>query len=229
MSIAELSLPFGLGLASSLHCAQMCGPIVLSYSLTSGRSLRAHALYNLGRITTYTLLGAVAGALGSVFRLAGRIVGVEQSVALAAGVVMIIAGIITWGLLSNQTLVQIGEKFSVASIFARRIGRLISSQNPLSKFALGFTMGFLPCGLVYAALLRAVAAEGALDGAAAMIAFGSGTFFALFGLGAFSSVIGARLGRWSNQIAAVSIILMGVVLVWHGVRPVAIGPSCHHQ
>lgn len=207
----------------------MCGPIVLSYSLTSGRSLRAHALYNAGRITTYTLLGAVAGALGSVFRLAGRLVGVEQWVALAAGILMIITGIITYGIVSNQRLVQIGEKFSVASLFARRIGRLIQSKNPLSKLALGFTMGFLPCGLVYAALLRAVAAEGPVDGAAAMLAFGSGTFFALFALGAFSSAIGARLGRWSNQIAAVSMIVMGIVLVWHGVRPVTIGPSCHHQ
>ena len=229
MSTAELSLPFGLGLASSLHCAQMCGPIVLSYSLASGRSLHAHALYNLGRITTYTLLGAAAGAIGSVFRLAGRLVGIEQWVALIAGILMILAGVITYGLLSNQKLVQIGEKFSVASLFARRIGRLISSKNPLSKLALGLAMGFLPCGLVYAALLRAVAAEGPLDGAAAMLAFGSGTFFALFGLGAFSSLIGARLGRWSNQIAAVSIILMGIVLIWHGVRPVTIGPSCHHQ
>ena len=229
MTIAELSLPFGLGLASSLHCAQMCGPIVLSYSLTSGRDLRAHAMYNAGRIATYTLLGAAAGAIGSVFRLAGRLVGIEQAVALAAGILMIIAGIITWSAFANQKLIQIGSKSGIASALARRAGRLFSSKRPVSKLALGFLMGFLPCGLVYAALLRAVAAEGAVDGACAMLAFGSGTFFALFGLGAFSSVIGARLGRWSNQIAAVSIILAGAVLIWHGVKPVTIGPSCHHQ
>lgn len=213
MTFAELSLPFGLGLAGSLHCAQMCGPLVLSYSLTSGRDWRAHALYNLGRIATYAALGAIAGALGGVFNMAG-----QKTAMLVGGILMVVAGILI--LLPDRGLVQIGAK----PLFSRSAGRFLISKNPSSKLFLGLFLGFLPCGLVYAALLRALAAGGALGGALAMAAFGLGTSFALFGIGMFSSFIGARLGRWSNQIAAASVLLMGILLIWHGLKPVG-----HHH
>jgi hypothetical protein len=227
MTFAELSLPFGLGLASSLHCVQMCGPLVLSYSLPMGRSLRGHLFYNLGRIATYSMLGAAAGAIGSVFHLAGRLVGIEKSAAIVAGVLMIVAGILISGVAPTGSLVQIGGRLNVTSLFSRSIGRLIASRNPRSKLGLGMVLGFIPCGMVYAAMFRAIAAEGPLGGALAMMAFGLGTSSSLFTFGAFSSFIGAKLGRWSNQIAAASIILMGLILLWHGLKPVTIGPDCH--
>ncbi len=227
MSFLDFSLPFGLGLASSLHCAQMCGPLVLSYSLASGRGLRTHAFYNLGRIATYAMLGTVAGAIGSVFRLAGHLVGIERAAALAGGTLMIVAGILTSGVVRNTGLVQIRGRFSITRWFAKPVSRLISSKAPVSKLWLGVLFGFIPCGMVYAALMRAIAAEGPAGGALAMAAFGLGTSFTLFGIGAFSSYLGARFGRWSNQIAAVSIVAMGVFLVWHGLKPVTVGMSCH--
>ena len=62
MTPLEVSLPLGLGVVSSLHCAQMCGPIVLSYSMAGRSSAAGHLCYNGGRIATYALLGALAGA-----------------------------------------------------------------------------------------------------------------------------------------------------------------------
>jgi uncharacterized protein len=228
VTLAELSLPFGLGLASSLHCVQMCGPLVLSYSLPAGRDWRTHAFYNAGRITTYAVLGAVAGVLGSVFKMAGHLVGIEQTASLIAGILMIVTGVLIAGVLPSRGLVRIGNRFSITSILSRSVGGLLTSKRPISKLWLGLLLGFIPCGLVYAALLRALAAEGPAGGALAMIAFGAGTSFALFAVGWFSSFIGAKLGRWSNQIAAISIVLMGVLLLWHGLKPVTVGPACHH-
>ena len=69
----ELGLVFLLGLVSSLHCVQMCGPIVLAFSLPLPRpeALRAHLRYNAGRILTYAALGALAGARRRRHRPAG--------------------------------------------------------------------------------------------------------------------------------------------------------------
>lgn len=224
MTWVDLSLLFGLGIASSLHCAQMCGPLVLSYSLRGGPSFRAHAFYNLGRITTYALLGAAAGMVGSVFRLAGSIAGIEQSLALIAGLLMIAAGIVVSGIIPRTNFVQI----KTPSLLSRTAGRLLGNPKPLGKLWLGLALGFLPCGLVYAALMRSLAAPNPIQGALAMIAFGLGTSFSLIAVGMFSSLIGAKLGRWSNHIAAAGFVLMGVVLLWHGFKPVTVGPNCHH-
>jgi len=228
VTFLDISLPFGLGLASSLHCAQMCGPLVLSYSLGSGGGTRAHLFYNLGRITTYTVLGALAGMVGTMVGTLGQLAGVEQAAALAAGVLMVIAGLITFGLVPAAGLVQIG-KGGLAGVISRAVGRLITSPRPLSKLGLGALLGFLPCGLVYAALLKAMAAQGPLAGAVTMASFGVGTSGALLAIGVFSTVLGSRLGRWSNQIAAASMLVMGAFLLWHGLKPVTLTQSCHQH
>ena len=70
MTPADFSINFALGLAGSLHCVQMCGPIVLSFGLPLAnwarpRQAAGHILYHSGRIATYSLLGAVAGTFGN--------------------------------------------------------------------------------------------------------------------------------------------------------------------
>src|ERR1039458_5773328 len=97
----ELGLVFVLGLVSSLHCVQMCGPIVLAFSLPLDRSaaLRAHVQYNAGRILTYAFLGAVAGAVGGGIGMLGRLAGMASGARVFAGCAMIVAGILMVGLL----------------------------------------------------------------------------------------------------------------------------------
>ena len=88
MTIIDTSVGFGLGLIGSIHCAQMCGPVVLAYSMAMGpqppaRMALAHGSYNAGRILTYSALGAVAGALGHAMCLAGKLAGIENTAAMA--------------------------------------------------------------------------------------------------------------------------------------------------
>ena len=216
----ELGLVFVLGLVSSLHCVQMCGPIVLAFSLPLNRSqaLRAHVQYNAGRILTYALLGALAGAVGGGIGMLGRLAGLASGARVFAGCAMIVAGILMIGLLPSNGLVTIQNR-GITARFSKVIGRRVLA--PKGKFALGLTLGFLPCGLVYAALLKAVDSGNALAGAGTMLAFGLGTAVALLSLGAASSFV--RLPRWSNRLAAVSMMLAGALLVWRGLMV----PVCH--
>lgn len=230
--MTDLFLIFVLGLVSSLHCVQMCGPLVLSYSLPLARAgatrrqmLLAHSSYNSGRILTYVSLGAVAGALGSAVGMAARMAGMASGARVFAGAAMILAGIALLGLVPSQGLVAI-ERHGITSYFKRAIGRLMLSPRPGSKFRLGLVMGFLPCGILYAALLKAVDAGSIVSGALTMLAFGLGTASSLFAMGLVSQFAARYLGAWSNRLAAVSLMLMGAFLLWRGIAAPAT-PHCH--
>jgi uncharacterized protein len=223
----DVTLPFGFGVVSSLHCTQMCGPIVLSYSMAARGSSLSHLYYNLGRILTYSMLGAVAGAAGSMVGVLGRLAGLERTAMLIAGGLMLLAGVLMSGWLPKSSLVRI-ERIGVSRIFSGVITKLMTSSKPQSKLGLGLLMGFLPCGLLYAALLKAVSTAEPLAGAATMALFGAGTSLALLAIGLFSSALSARLGRWSNAFATASVLLMGAFLLWKGIKPPPVmGPSCH--
>jgi uncharacterized protein len=219
--LIELGLVFALGIVSSLHCVQMCGPLVLAFSLPlQGRRVaRANLGYNAGRIATYTVLGAVAGALGSGIGLLGRLAGLASGARLFAGAAMIAAGILMVALGPGSALIAIDGQGPTARL-RRFIGARLTA--PTGKFALGLGLGFLPCGLVYAALLKAVETGDALHGALTMLAFGAGTAVTLFTLGVASSLI--RLPRWSHRVAAACLVVTGIVLMWRGLFG---KPVCH--
>jgi len=232
----EFGMMFMLGLLSSLHCVQMCGPIVLSYSvsvseLTKDMSpapvlLRNHLAYNAGRILTYAALGALAGIAGGTLGLLGRLAGFAHVGAIVAGVLMIVVGISMLGIIPSTVLAN--RLFRIPSVFLRRAGRLLSAPGSGNRFALGLALGFLPCGLIYAALLKAMATGSALTGAATMLAFGLGTAGALLALGMFSSAIRISLNRWGSQLAAAGVTLMGIVLIWRGSMAGMLMMGSHH-
>ena len=227
MSVVELGVMFTLGLVSSLHCVQMCGPIVLSYSLGAGnsaapgaaRSLAAgHLAYNAGRIITYSALGALAGLAGGTVGMLGRLAGASSVAAMVGGGLMIVAGLFMLDFIPSRVLAGI-QLFRLTSGFMRRAGGLLSTPAVGKRFLLGLTLGLLPCGLIYAAMLRSLATGSPLWGAAAMLAFGLGTAGALITLGLFSSALRWRLNCWGNRLAASGVILMGIALLWRGASP----------
>jgi hypothetical protein len=218
----SLAIMFALGLAGSLHCVQMCGPLVLSFGLQM--PARAHAAYHLGRILTYAALGMVAGWFGSGVALAGAMAGVQNAAAIVGGVLMIAAGmLITAPAVRGNQLIRIGP----GSRLSRVAGKLLRITSPRGKFAMGLVMGLLPCGLIYAALLRSVAAASPLSGAMNMAAFGAGTAGPLFGLGVFSVTITRWIGLRGQNWAAAGVLLMGAVLLWRGLADPAL--HLHHM
>jgi sulfite exporter TauE/SafE len=230
MSLVEFSLVFALGLAASIHCLQMCGPIVISYSVSLAHHgafrremLLAHLSYNAGRVVTYATLGALAGAAGSGIGMLGKMAGLASAVRLVSGAAMIVTGILMLRVLPRKVLVQV-ERRGAMKLFSRSIGRLLVSSRALGKFGLGLMLGFLPCGLIYGALLKAVETARPLAGALTMMAFGLGTAVALLGMGMVSSIAGLRMGGWGNRVAGASILIAGAILIWRGLTA---GPVCH--
>jgi len=186
-------------------------------------ALRAHILYNLDRLLTYAALGAVMGAAGGGVGILSRLAGMASGARIVSGAAMIVAGLLMAGFLPSNGLVAI-EKRGVTARFSRAIGGLLLSPEASGKFRLGLVLGFLPCGLVYAALLKAMESATAWGGALTMLAFGLGTAVALMALGLGGSFAGLRLGRWSARVAPISVILFGAVLLWRGLTA---GPVCH--
>jgi sulfite exporter TauE/SafE len=100
---------FLIGLLGSMHCIGMCGGFVAMYSLkkpAAQASLPYHALYNLGRVTTYSLLGGALGLIGSFGAYIGKLRGVPGAVLLIAGSLMILMGMNIAGILGKRELFE---------------------------------------------------------------------------------------------------------------------------
>ena len=159
----------GLGMAGSLHCIGMCGPLALSLPLNhTGRTGRVIAilLYNLGRTATYFLLGVVLGLLGR--RIA--ITGYQQLFAVVTGSIILIV------LLLGHSLPDI----KIVSAFRQRLKKtlayFLSRKNKSATFfIIGMLNGLLPCGMVYMAVAAALVIGGPLQSGLFMAAFGMGT------------------------------------------------------
>ena len=250
MNLPELTVIFGFGLISSLHCVQMCGPLVIGYSLALGdRRVReqglAHLAYHSGRILTYTILGGIAGLTGQTLRMVGDLAGIENMAAMVTGLLMLVAGLVMLDLIPHRAF----ERFDLLRLssrvlkpLGRPLGRRISSAAPGDKFLLGLMLGFLPCGLIYAALIKAMSTGEVAGGALTMGAFGLGTVASLLGLGLFSSTFArGRWGLnrlwargWGTRVTALSVLLLGVLLLYRGVTPILRAnvpgaPACHTE
>ena len=203
------------GAAGSLmHCVGMCGPLVLGQvadrmaclaggRLTSAHRLRAGLLlpYHAGRVTTYALLGAASGFIGSAGAANFRPVG---------GALMLFAAL----LFLRQAVRRLGGRAAPpAAGWGRALARLagrLDRTRPAGGFVLGLLLGLLPCGFLYAALAASAAAGGAGAGAAAMAAFGLGTVPALAALGLAGGAVGGVLARhWRAALAVATPWILG--------------------
>ena len=211
--MAEITLlsAFLVGLLGGVHCVGMCGGIVgaLSLGLSSQRQqLPLLLAYNIGRIASYTLAGALMGGLGFYFSGLLPVQNAQHVLLALAGVFMILLGLYLagwWNLLARIE--------RAGGALWRRIeplGRgLLPVRSVRQAVLLGVLWGWLPCGLVYTALVWTVASGGAFQGAALMLAFGLGTLPNLLLMG----VAAARLQRWV-RIPAVRRVAGSMVMLF---------------
>jgi len=195
------------------HCVGMCSPFVLfvsrRYAAPGGgrrAALAAQGWYTAGRVTTYAVLGALAGGLGGLVELAGALVGVRRAAAVVAGAVLV-----AWALVALSDLAWFRTG---GGLFARVAGRLKGrvSGHPL---ATGLFLGLLPCGFLYAAVIAAVARGGALEGAAALALFGLGTAPALLSVSLADELL-VRRRALVNRLSQFFILAMGGWFLWRG-------------
>lgn len=229
MTGADWGVALGLGLASSLHCSQMCGPLVMAVG-ASGGGARGHLAYNAGRIATYSLLGAAAGATGGGVTILAALPGLERWVALASGLLLVLAGVWMLGLIPQRQLVQI-EQSPLSRRLLKLTAPLLLKSGVFNRLRLGLLLGLLPCGLVWAALLKAAATGNALDGGATMLGFGAGTAGSLLAIGLFAAGLQRRFTRHGTRVAAVAMIAAGLFVAWRGTLTMPSSgkgvPACH--
>jgi len=200
---------FLLGVLGSAHCAAMCGPLALALPGT-GRTratfIAGRVAYNLGRIFTYTLLGALFGLLGRGFAVAG----LQRWLSLAVGAAILLSLLTT-------------KRFGLSAAPARAIGWLKSSLGQLLRqrslgalFAIGVLNGFLPCGLVYWACAAATTTGTIASGMGYMIAFGLGTVPMMLTLAVAGQKLQLALRFKLERLIPVSLAIVGALLLLRG-------------
>lgn len=203
---------FVVGLLTSIHCIAMCGGINLSQCMqpiaTDGpRSVyKSSLLYNSGRVISYTVIGAIVGALGSVISFAGPAKGL---VALLAGGFMILMGINMMGLVPSLKKYNLQLPSGLRQLF-------LGKKQQRGPFIVGLLNGLMPCGPLQTMQLYALGTGSALTGALSMLAFSLGTVPLMFGFGAISSLMSRNLTKTMMKISAMLVIVMGMVMFQRG-------------
>lgn len=152
----------------------MCGGIVSALSMQApggGATVLTHLAYNLGRITSYVVAGALAGAVGYAF---GAALPVQRGLYLFASLMLVGMGLYLLGFTKMLAVVERGGQRLWARI-QPQTRRFLPVRGPAQALPLGLLWGWLPCGLVYSALTTALASGSAIRGALSMLAFGLGT------------------------------------------------------
>ena len=206
---ADFGTAFLLGLMTSPHCLGMCGGILLGNCAQSRSPAIASLTYNGGRVLSYTAIGGIFGALGTVTAYS---MSVKSMVFTMVGLAVILIGLNLWGLLPG-------------------LGALIASQPSFCQlptqmqkcFAgrpllIGLLTGLMPCASLYAMWLHAVSGGSAAYGAESMLAFALGTAPLLFLFGALGALIPKKWNKYFLKASAVLVTAMGLKMLITGLR-----------
>jgi hypothetical protein len=221
-----------MGFAGSGHCGAMCGGIASSTvaARAGSRTLLSLSL-NAGRLISYATAGAVVGGLGSILGEVSVLRDDAVTLRGLLGVALVALGLaLAVGARSFALLDRVGAPlWRILRPYAQRLS---GPSTPLRALAFGALWGFLPCGLVYAALGVAAASGSSLRGALTMLAFGAGTLPALVLLGSLASGFRSLAARTPVRLAlGLLVAFTGVVNIasaWPEVGGVRILPGATH-
>ncbi|WP_139957643.1 sulfite exporter TauE/SafE family protein [Flavicella sediminum] len=202
-----------LGLLGSLHCVGMCGPIALVLPVHKSSTLQKLlkiTLYHIGRITAYGSIGVLFGLLGKGLYLAGF----QQRLSIILGVIMVGSVLIP---------TQFLEKFQISKplyLFINKLksglGKQLKRKSNKALFTIGFLNGFLPCGMVYMALIGALATVNPTQGFIYMAVYGLGTI-PLMTLVIYSkSIFSIQFRNRAQKAIPVFVVLIGALFILRG-------------
>ncbi|HUX82304.1 MAG TPA: sulfite exporter TauE/SafE family protein [Halothiobacillus sp.] len=210
-----------VGFFGGVHCIGMCGGIVgaLTFGLPAEKRATARQLmpyllaYNLARISSYTLAGAIAGLIGALGLSLIPLQHAQLYLLIIAGLFMILMGLYVGGWWFGLTRIErVGSRlWRYIEPFGRR---LMPVRSPRQALLLGFVWGWLPCGLVYSVLIWALSAGSAAQGALLMLGFGLGTLPNLLLMGAFAAQLSAfTRQKWVRWVAGTAVTGFGAYTV----------------
>lgn len=206
---------FTMGLLGSLHCLGMCGPIAMALPVRTrhvGLKFMKYMLYNTGRIITYSVIGILAGTVGSFFAFAG----LQQFLSIVAGLLIILSVIIVYPPIQQAWLTSITSPFR--NSIKQGITYFFQHANGYNLVILGMLNGLLPCGMIYAALIGAVASGDAMNGALFMASFGLGTLPLMLTASFAGHIISSKWRYRLNQLTPVFALAVGALLILRGMH-----------
>lgn len=203
---------FLLGLFGSGHCLGMCGPLVVALPGADGR-WRAHFAYHLGRLMTYTLLGALLGAAGQgMLGLAAWSARLQIMLSLPVALFLLLLGLHRLGLVAEPAWLAKADPHRVPGF--GRVMRLVLGQRGAGwLLAMGAMLGLLPCGLSYGVFARSLVADSAGQGAVWTLFFGLGTLPGLLILGGGSAALWKRFRPQAELLAGLIMVGMAAALL----------------
>ncbi|WP_238917569.1 sulfite exporter TauE/SafE family protein [Clostridium sp. YIM B02555] len=210
---------FVVGMLTSIHCVGMCGGIMLTQSLSKNsivdenqnkfKALIPAILYNSGRVTSYTIIGGVVGALGSVLSLS---LNVKAGLQIFAGVFMVIMGL-------NMTGFSLFRKLNIKLPWS---ACKIKSQ-PKSPFLVGILNGLMPCGPLQTMQLYALGTGSAAAGAISMFLFSLGTVPLMLVFGVISGLLSKGYTKQLLKFSGILVIILGIIMGNRGLALAGVG------
>lgn len=209
--MSYLYLAFFMGMFGSVHCALMCGPLVLALP-AAGKSawmvVFNRVIYQVGRIMTYAVLGLILGYIGNSIAMKGW----QQAISLITGVFLVLMGL--FNLFSRYFPGVIRRQQKIMQPVIRQMGLWL--YKPGGSWMAGVLNGLLPCGMVYMALAAALNADTVLGGAWFMAFFGLGTFPMMIGIALLGSVVKGRVRFNMSRWLPAMLLIMGVWFLLRG-------------
>lgn len=202
-----------LGIISSLHCIGMCGPIALLLPVdrtNTSRKVLQILLYHLGRLTAYGVLGFVFGLLGRGFYLAGM----QQQLSIVVGILMIAIALIPEKVFARYNFSQ--PVYRAIAAVKSHLGQQFKRKSPDALFTIGLLNGFLPCGMVYAALFGALAMPRLTESVGYMLLYGLGTIPLMSLVVYAQSWITVPVRQRLQQLIPVVAVGIGVLFIVRG-------------
>lgn len=203
---------FFFGLISSLHCVAMCGPIALMLPVDKTNPAKRVVqimTYHLGRMTAYASLGVLFGLLGRGFFMAGF----QQKLSIAVGIIMILIALVP-----ERKFAQINFSKPVYKLLSKiksTLGKQFNRKSFKALFIIGLLNGFLPCGMVYAALFGALAMPNFISSIGYMMLYGIGTIPLLVLVTQITQFTKINFQK-IQKIIPVILVLIGVLFILRG-------------
>ncbi len=200
-----------LGLMGSLHCVGMCGPLALSLPLrgrTIWLKIWGSVLWSLGRIVTYSLMGALFGLIGAGFKFLGY----QQIISVAIGTLMVLSVFLP----SLFTRFKSGKLTALFNPIRLGMQRLFQEKNNKALFLIGIFNGLLPCGLVYMAIAGAIGTADFRMAIGYMALFGLGTLPLLLVLSVLGNIVSQTIRKQINKVIPVVVVIIGIIFILRG-------------
>jgi len=202
-----------LGLAGSFHCIGMCGPIafVIPVDRSSKTTLIFQTfLYNLGRVISYSLIGILFGFIGKGLYLAGF----QQRLSILMGVLMILMVLVPVSIFNKYNFSK--PLYKVIAQVKSKLGLYLNKKSNKALFSIGFFNGFLPCGLVYMALIGSISTGNILQGSLYMALFGVGTIPMMAAAVLLGNFVSISFRSKIQKVIPVFVVIIGLLFILRG-------------